>query len=667
MTQPKGFEDNTHLNHVCHLRKALYGLKQAPRQWYNTFANTVITLGFTQSQSDPSLFIYKKDQVCIFLLVYVDDILISGNNLDRIQHVLDELNNKFNMKHLGEVSEFLGIKITKQDNSYFLCQENYVQQILAQANLTECKELANPTCTKIPYTFNCETNLQVPTMYRQITGSLQYLTITRPDISYSVNLLSQHMHEPQPQHVYLLKRLLRYLKGTSKYGLPVTKSDLQLQSFSDADWAGDPESRKSTSGYCSFLGNTLISWTVKKQHTIARSSTESEYRALAALTADVLWIHRLLFEFGITQSTPTNIYCDNTSAIALANNPASETLILPQDEKWPFLLRFTISSFGVSVGIGIQAFLWKIIATSPSMSFLHVSSVIYYVLWCIAVSLMILVASTYVLKMIFYFEAVKREFLHPIRVNFFFTPWIGCILLVVSAPPSIAKHLHSALWYVLMAPILFLELNIYGQWMMGGERRLSKVANPSTHLSIAGNFAVALLGSSMGLKEGPVFFFAVGLAHYLVLFVTLYQRLPTNEALPKDLHPVFFLFVAVPSLASVSWSRIVGHFDLGSRIAYFTSMFIYASLVVRVNFFRGFRFSLAWWAYTVPMASASIATIIYAGEVDSLFMKILSVALSFISTLTCLALVISTIFHAFVLHNLFPNDIAIAITLKKSS
>ncbi|KAH0453792.1 hypothetical protein IEQ34_018116 [Dendrobium chrysotoxum] len=345
----------------------------------------------------------------------------------------------------------------------------------------------------------------------------------------------------------------------------------------------------------------------------------------------------------------------------------AKTLILPQDEKWPFLLRFTISSFGVSVGIGIQAFLWKIIATSPSMSFLHVGSVVYYVLWCIAVFLMILVASTYVLKMIFYFEAVKREFLHPIRVNFFFTPWIGCILLVVSAPPSVAKHLHSALWYVLMAPILCLELKIYGQWMMGGERRLSKVANPSTHLSIAGNFTVALLGSSMGLKEGPVFFFAVGLAHYLVLFVTLYQRLPTNETLPKDLHPVFFLFVAVPSLASVSWSKIVGHFDLGSRIAYFTSMFIYASLVVRVNFFRGFRFSLAWWAYIVPMASASIATIIYTGEVDNLFMKILSVALSFISALTCLALVICTIFHAFVLHDLFPNDIAIAIKLKKSS
>lgn len=257
----------------------------------------------------------------------------------------------------------------------------------------------------------------------------------------------------------------------------------------------------------------------------------------------------------------------------------SEKLTLPQDEKWPFLLRFTITSFGASAGLAIQAFLWKTIATTPLMSFLHVSLVVSYVLWGISLSLMILVAFMYVLKMMFYFEAVKREFLHPIRVNFFFLPWLGCILLVDGAPPSIARKLHSGLWYVLMVPILCLQLKIYGQWMLGGERRLSKVANPTTHLPIAGDFALALLGSSMGLKEGPVFFFAVGLTHYVVLFVTLYQRLPTNETLPEDLHPVFFLFVAAPSLASLSWSRLVGSFGLGSRIAYFTSMFIYTSLV----------------------------------------------------------------------------------------
>nr|GFB17922.1 S-type anion channel SLAH2-like [Tanacetum cinerariifolium] len=170
------------------------------------------------------------------------------------------------------------------------------------------------------------------------------------------------------------------------------------------------------------------------------------------------------------------------------------------------------------------------------------------------------------------------------------------------------------LWYVLMAPIFFLELKLYGQWMSGGKRRLSKVANPSNHLSVIGNFVGAYLGATMGLKEGPLFFFAVGLAHYTVLFVTLYQRLPTAQTLPKDLHPVFFLFVAGPSVGSMAWSKLSGSFDFGSRIIYFIALFLYFSLAFRIHFFRGFKFSLTWWAYTFPMTGAAIATIKYADE-----------------------------------------------------
>lgn len=200
--------------------------------------------------------------------------------------------------------------------------------------------------------------------------------------------------------------------------------------------------------------------------------------------------------------------------------------------------------------------------------------------------------------------------------------------------------------------------------MSGGQRRLSKVANPSNHLSIVGNFVGALLGASMGLREGPLFFFAVGLAHYMVLFVTLYQRLPTNETLPKELHPVFFLFVAAPSVASMAWARLQGSFDYGSRIIYFVALFLYFSLAVRVNFFRGFRFSIAWWAYTFPMTGAAIATIKYANEVDNVVTKMLAVALTGISCLTVTFLLVTTIVHAFVLRDLFPNDIAIAISNK---
>ncbi|XP_026661135.2 S-type anion channel SLAH3-like [Phoenix dactylifera] len=359
-------------------------------------------------------------------------------------------------------------------------------------------------------------------------------------------------------------------------------------------------------------------------------------------------------------------YFDALEGPELDTLRASELSALPEDEKWPFLLRFPISAFGMCLGVSSQAILWKTLATSPSMSFLHVSLTVNLVLWCISLALMGAVSLIYSLKIIFYFETVRREYYHPVRINFFFSPWIAGIVLALGVPPSIAVHLHAALWYVLMAPILCLELKIYGEWMSGGPRRLSMVANPSNHLAILGNFVGALLGATMGLKEGPLFFFAVGLAHYVVLFVTLYQRLPSNAALPRDLHPVFFLFVAAPTVACLAWEKICGEFNYGAKMAYFIALFLYVSLAVRINFFRGFRFSLAWWAYTFPMTGVSIATIKYSMDVTNVLTKILSVGLSAISTFAVTALLVTTIIHAFVLHDLFPNDVSIAITQKKS-
>nr|XP_027124916.1 S-type anion channel SLAH3-like isoform X3 [Coffea arabica] len=309
------------------------------------------------------------------------------------------------------------------------------------------------------------------------------------------------------------------------------------------------------------------------------------------------------------ESLPVDRYFDALQGPELDTLRPSEEIILPEDEQWPFLLRYSISSFGICLGVSSQAIMWKALATSASTKFLHISPDVNLALWCISVALVVIVSSIYFLKVIFYFEAVRREYYHPIRINFFFAPWIALLFLALGVPPSISEKLHATLWYILMFPIFCLELKIYGQWMSGGKRRLSKVANPSNHLSVVGNFVGALLGASMGLKEGPIFFFAIGLAHYMVLFVTLYQRLPTNETLPKELHPVFFLFVAAPSVASMAWANIQGSFDYGSRIAYFIAMFLYLSLAVRINFFRGFRFSLAWWAYTFPMTGAAIATI----------------------------------------------------------
>ncbi|KAK7380423.1 hypothetical protein VNO78_32933 [Psophocarpus tetragonolobus] len=367
----------------------------------------------------------------------------------------------------------------------------------------------------------------------------------------------------------------------------------------------------------------------------------------------------------IARSLPVHRYFDALEGPELESLRASEETVLPQHRQWPFLLRFPVTSFGICLGVGSQTVLWKNLATSPSTRFLHISLKVNLIFWCIAVPLFATVFSIYVLKFILYFEAVRREYYHPIRVNFFFAPWLALLFLAIGVPPSVIKTLPQFVWYILMAPIFCLELKIYGQWMSGGQRRLSMVANPPNYLAIIGNFLGALLGTSMGLREGPIFFFAVGLAHYIVVFVTLYQRLPTNETLPNELHPVFLMFVAPPSVASVAWAGIQGSFDIVSRIFYFIALFLCFSLTVRVNFFRGFTFSLAWWAYVFPLTGAATATVKYATTVTNAFTKTLSVIMIIVATLVVLAMLVSTILHAFLYKDLFPNDVAIAISHEK--
>ncbi|KAI0500967.1 hypothetical protein KFK09_019185 [Dendrobium nobile] len=256
----------------------------------------------------------------MYLLVYVDDILITGSSPEAILELITKLQHKFTIKHLGQAHHFLGIKIQSFKDKYFLSQRTYAESILIQSNLLSCNPVANPSSTKVQSSVPQDSHLSDASTYRRIIGSLQYLTITRPDIAYAVNSLSQHMQNPSQYDAHNLKRLLRYIKGTLTFGLPISKAQLSLQTFSDADWAGDPDTRQSTSGYCTFLGDTLISWAVKKQNTIARSSMELKYRALALATADTIWLKRLLQDFHIPHNQPIKLFCDNTSAIALALN-----------------------------------------------------------------------------------------------------------------------------------------------------------------------------------------------------------------------------------------------------------------------------------------------------------------------------------------------------------
>ncbi|PKU82617.1 putative mitochondrial protein [Dendrobium catenatum] len=186
--------------------------------------------------------------------------------------------------------------------------------------MSNCKPLLTPLPSKFRTDLDFQLPFAQPDLFRKLAGSLQYLTATRPDIAFAVNKLSQHMHNPLVLHYQLLKRILRYLKGTLHHGLFLPKTELLLSAYSDSDWAGDQLDRKSTTGYCIFLGAALLSWSVKKQTTVARSSTEAEYRSMAAAAADLIWTRRLCEDFQIKLS-PTELFCDNVSAMSIAYNP----------------------------------------------------------------------------------------------------------------------------------------------------------------------------------------------------------------------------------------------------------------------------------------------------------------------------------------------------------
>lgn len=299
----------------------MYGLKQAPKAWYSTFSAFLLSQGFVNSKCDSSLFIYHTTSVITILLVYVDDILLTGNSSTHIQQLVTQMHSTFSMKELGSISYFLGISVQPCAQGYFLSQSKYAQEILTKAGLVECKPCLYPSAVKVTSTVVSSAPFAYPALYRSIVGALQHLTITRPDFAFSVNQACQHMHAPSIGDIATVKRLLRYLKGTLDHGLIFQPSSFLLQAFFNSDWARDCHDRKSTSGYCVFLGDNLISWSAKKQTTVSRFSTEAEYRTLAHTAAELSWLQMLLHELHIYVPTTPILWCDNTSALALATNP----------------------------------------------------------------------------------------------------------------------------------------------------------------------------------------------------------------------------------------------------------------------------------------------------------------------------------------------------------
>ncbi|WVZ48888.1 hypothetical protein U9M48_000283 [Paspalum notatum var. saurae] len=325
MKQPPGYCDpNKPSNYICKLKKALYGLKQAPRAWHSRLTGKLQELGFKSSVADSSLLVFKQAGLTMYMLVYVDDVIIVSSSDLATEKLIQQLQLEFAVKDLGSLEYFLGIEVKTRKNGMLLSQKRYALDLIKKAGMERCNPISTPMTAseKLLKNQGAALNEKDKFKYWSIVGGLQYLTLTRPDLSFAVNRVCQYIQSPTDAHWTAVKRILRFVKGTADHGLKIQKSgSMMLSGFSDADWAGCLDDRRSTSGFAVFLGPNLISWSSKKQNIVSRSSTEAEYKAIANLTAELIWIQSLLKELGVFLSKAPRLWCDNLGATYLTTNP----------------------------------------------------------------------------------------------------------------------------------------------------------------------------------------------------------------------------------------------------------------------------------------------------------------------------------------------------------
>ncbi|XP_061366072.1 uncharacterized mitochondrial protein AtMg00810-like [Gastrolobium bilobum] len=337
MILPPGVSSNKS-NHICKLNKSLYGLKQASRQWNAKLLSSLFTLGYHQSAADSSLLIRSSSHSFTSLLIYVDDIVLTGNDIQEIDRVKHHLDAAFRIKDLGHLRFFLGFEVAISSSGLIINQRKYALELIADAGLLASKPASTPMDPSVKLQKEHGNPYSDIAAYRRLVGRLLYLTNTRPDINFVVQQLTQFVAKPIETHYQAVVRILRYLKASPSKGLffPV-QNDLTPSGFANADWACCIDTRRSVSGLSVFLGSSLVSWKTKKQTTVSRSSSEAEYRALANLACELQWISFLLrdLQLPLTKSIP--VFCDSQSAIYLAHNPTfhERTLLHSMKEcKW---------------------------------------------------------------------------------------------------------------------------------------------------------------------------------------------------------------------------------------------------------------------------------------------------------------------------------------------
>lgn len=353
MKQPVGFTNGT--NQVCKLIKSLYGLKQAPRCWNAKFKKFIMNFGFKESENDSCVFIRRNGTDLTYLAIFVDDGLIISSSQIHIKPVIEHLKKHFEIKVLG-AKFFLGIEIKRQDDgSILLHQSSYAKKILSKFGFEDANPVSTPADhQQILQGGEQSTNVKFP--YREVVGSLIYLAVgTRPDISFAVSYVSRFLENPANIHVTAVKRILRYLNGTSNYGILFSSknaNEFKFSIYSDADYAGCIETRRSTTGYCLLIGTSTISWCSERQSIVSHSTAESEYIAASQASRELVWLKRLLVELneqlGLNQPV---LFVDNESAVKLIKNPVQHKRTKHIEVKYHYIREMYAKKIFVVKGI----------------------------------------------------------------------------------------------------------------------------------------------------------------------------------------------------------------------------------------------------------------------------------------------------------------------------
>jgi len=333
MAQPCGFVQHGP-EYVCKLNKSIYGLKQSPRLWSEKLGSAMNELGFTKAYSDPSLYIYDRDNIKIIVPVFVDDITLASKSNEALDKFVVDLGKYFKLRDLGPTSLLLGVEISRNraKRMIYLSQRQYIINKLDEFKMTDCNPVGTPmlpglklSTEQSPQTLEEKEEMkEIP--YINAVGSLLYLAIlTRPDIAFAASTLARFNSNPGMAHWKAVKHLFRYLKSTVDlklaYGPDPTIGDDRFITYCDSDHGGNKDNGKSTSGYLVKLGSGVVCWSSKLQPIVTLSTTEAEYVAGVAAGKEICWVQNLLGELGYTALTPSKLYIDNQSALSVAKNP----------------------------------------------------------------------------------------------------------------------------------------------------------------------------------------------------------------------------------------------------------------------------------------------------------------------------------------------------------